>query len=61
MVTEGNHASEAVLMKLGFRLEGTRAERDRVGKKWVDLHEYGLLKSYYLPDLIKEARMAERN
>ncbi len=47
MVTEGNHASEAVLRKLGFRLEGTRPERDRIGKKWVALHEFGLLKPYY--------------
>lgn len=45
--TEGNHASEAVLTKLGFRLEGTRIERDRIGKKWVACHEYGLLKPYY--------------
>ena len=47
MVTEGNHASEAVLKKLGFRLEGTRPERDRVGKRWVALHEFGLLKPDY--------------
>jgi len=47
MVTEGNHASEAVLKKLGFSLEGTRPERDRVGKRWVALHEFGLLKPDY--------------
>src|SRR5712692_128401 len=45
--TEGNHASEAVLRKLGFRLEGRRAERDRTGKNWVAAHEFGLLKRYY--------------
>lgn len=47
MVTEGNHASEAVLKKLSFRLEGIRPERDRVGKRWVALHEFGLLKPNY--------------
>jgi ribosomal-protein-alanine N-acetyltransferase len=45
--TEGNHPSEAVLKKLGFRLEGTRVERDRIGKEWVACHEFGLLKPYY--------------
>ncbi len=45
--TEGNHASEAVLRKLGFRLEGSRLERDRIGKTWVAAHEYGLLKPYF--------------
>ena len=45
--TEGNHASEAVLRKLGFRLEGSRLERDRVGKTWRAAHEFGLLKPYY--------------
>ncbi len=45
--TEGNHASESVLKKLGFRLEGSRLERDRIGKTWVAAHEFGLLKQYY--------------
>ena len=45
--TEGNHASEAVLRKLGFRLEGRRPERNPTGKTWRASHEFGLLKQHY--------------
>lgn len=42
--TEGNLASDAVLKKLGFRLEGRRPERNRIGKTWRTVHQYGLFK-----------------
>ena len=45
--TEGNHASEAVLKKLGFRLEGRRPDRHKIGKRWPASIEYGLLRSNY--------------
>ena len=44
---DGNHASEAVLTKLGFRLEGSLRERDLVGKTWLAAHEFGLLRPEY--------------
>jgi [ribosomal protein S5]-alanine N-acetyltransferase len=47
MTIDGNDASESVLTKLGFRLEGTLRERDLVGKTWLDAHEFGLLKQDY--------------
>ena len=47
MTIDGNNASEAVLTKLGFRLEGSLRERDLVGKTWLDAHEFGLLKPDY--------------
>ncbi len=45
--TEGNLASDAVLKKLGFSLEGRRPKRNQIGKKWCAAHQYGLLKSHF--------------
>ena len=45
--TEGNRASDAVLKKLGFHLEGRRPGRNRIGKGWRTSLEHGLLKSNY--------------
>ena len=41
--SEGNAASVRVLRKLGFRREGRRPERTRLGTRWVAELEYGLL------------------
>jgi RimJ/RimL family protein N-acetyltransferase len=43
VVSEGNAASVRVLRKLGFRKEGRRPERARLGARWVAELEYGLL------------------
>lgn len=39
-----NLASQRVLEKLGFKLEGTIRERNLVNGKWLDELDYGLLK-----------------
>lgn len=43
VISEGNAASARVLRKLGFREEGRRPERARLGTRWVAELEYGLL------------------
>lgn len=43
VVSEGNAASVRVLRKLGFKKEGRRPERARLGRRWVAELEYGLL------------------
>lgn len=43
VVSEGNAGSVRVLRKLGFRREGRRPERARLGVRWVAEPEYGLL------------------
>ena len=45
VVSEGNAASVRVLRKLGFRKEGRRSERIRLGKRWVAELEYGIISS----------------
>lgn len=45
VTSEGNAASSRVLEKLGFRKEGRRPERARLGTRWVAELEYGLLAS----------------
>ena len=44
---QGNTSSENVLRKLGFRREGHRLERSRIGTRWVSANEYGLLKRQF--------------
>ena len=41
--SEGNDGSARVLRKLGFRREGRRPGRTRLGTRWVAELEYGLL------------------
>ncbi len=41
----GNHPSERVAKKLGFRLEGTLRDEVKVGSKWIDHTIWGLLES----------------
>lgn len=43
-VLEPNHASAALLEKIGFRYEGTWQQVWRVGRDWYDAHWYGLLR-----------------
>ena len=45
--TEGNRASDGVLKKLGFHLEGRRPEQVWIGGKWRASLEYGLLKAHF--------------
>lgn len=43
VTSEGNAASVRVLRKIGFRKEGRRPERARLGMRWVAELEHGLL------------------
>ncbi len=42
-VVNGNPPSVRVLRRLGFRPEGVRREAARDGRRYVDVHEFGLL------------------
>lgn len=47
VTSEGNAASVRVLRRIGFRKEGRRPERVRLGTRWVAELEYGLLSTDY--------------
>jgi RimJ/RimL family protein N-acetyltransferase len=42
-----NIASARVLMRAGFTPEGTFREARRLGRRWVDMNTYGLLREEY--------------
>lgn len=45
VIAVGNEASLRVIKRLGFRVEGTMREAERVGIRWHDALLYGLLAS----------------
>jgi len=46
-VVQGNHRSDHVLQKLGFRQEGVLRQRILKGGKYYDIHVHGLLRCDY--------------
>lgn len=49
-VVDGNGRSTAVLGNLGFRLEGRRRREVRLGPRWADVLEFGLLVEEWDPE-----------